>query len=238
MGKSYIYSITKLSNMKSIINGILLLLLASSMQLEAQEGFPKVRLEKGEKKFKSLKKYRLKDFHLTQNIAYMDVVKYGVTKKWKLQEKGKFRYVMKMGTIPPKKNSTKSFIWLSKALLKPNYFWKETHPLVWDHTFTSLRYLKKSNNRFNAVETLHDIKDLLGDIDTVAELHLWLYASEYEPYSYKKIGKLYRVRFRTPESSLGCYYEERFQYYNSNGDRVKNKKIKSFTIKNCSEIMI
>ena len=166
---------------------------------------------------------------------------YGVTKKLKLMKEGEFHYIMKMGSIPANKNSTKSFIWLSKALLKSDYFWKETHPLVEDHTFTSLRYLKKSNNRFNAIETLQEINDLLGNIDTVAELHLWLYASErngYEAYSYKKIGKLYRVRFRTAPSTLGCYYEERFQYYNSHGDRVKNKKIKSFTIKNCSEIMI
>ena len=221
--------------MKNIIKSILLLLMLGSMQAEAQIDYPKIRLEKGEKKFKSLKQYRLKDFHFTKDIAYIDMVKYEVTKKLKLQKEGKFRYIMKMGIIPPKKNSAKSFIWLSKALLKQNYFWKETHPLFEDHTFTSLRYLKKSNNRFNAVETLQDIKDLLGNIDTVAELHLWLYASEYEPYSYKKIGKLYRVRFKT---SSQCYYEERFQYYNSNGDRVENKKIKSFTIKNCGEIMI
>jgi hypothetical protein len=226
--------------MKNIIKGILLLLMLSSMQAEAQIDYPKIKLEKGEKKFKSLKQYRLKDFHLTKDIAYIDMVKYGVSEKMKIEHEGKFRYIMKMGMIPSKKNSTKSFIWLSKALLKQNYFWKETHPLIEDHTFTSLRYLKKSDNRFNAVETLQDIKDLLGNIDTVAELHLWLYASEYEPYSYKKIGKLYRVRFRTPAMALtlGCYYEERFQYYNSNGDRVKNKKIKSFTVKNCSEIMI
>lgn len=225
--------------MQFIVRGVVLLLLLGSMQLEARVGFPKIKLERGEKKFKSLKEYRLKDFHFSKSIAYMDVVKYDVSQKMKLIKVGEYRYVIKMGSIPSAKNSQKSFVWLSKALLKPNYFWKETHPLVEDHTFTSLRFLEEGSTRFKAVEVLQDIKDLLGEIDAVAELHLWLYASENEQaYSYKKIGKLYRVRFRTQPSTLGCFYEERFQYYNSNGDRIKNKKIKSFTIKDCDEIMI
>ena len=211
-----------------------------SMSIEAQDNQPNIKLETGEKKFKALKKYQLKDFKFTKDIVYMDVVSYNVTKKLKLLKEGVFRYRMKIGSIPPDKNSAKSFIWLSKALLNKNYFWKVTHPLIEDYTFTTLRFMVKNDKRFKAVDTLQDIKDLLGNIDTVADLHLWLYVSqrEDEAYSYKKIGKLYRVRFRTPPSTLGCYYMEEFRYYNSNGDRVKNKKIKEFTIKNCSEIMI
>ena len=227
--------------MQAIVKGILLLLLLSGIHLEAKDIFPKIRLEKGEKKFKSLKQYTLKDFHFTKDIAYMDVVKYDVTKKLKLQKEGNFRYVMKMGMLPPKKNSAESFIWLSKALLDKNYFWKVTHPLIEDYTFTTLRFLVKEDNRLKAVDTLQDIKDLLGNLDTVADLHLWLYASEsnsYEAYSYKKTGRLYRVRFRTAPNVLHCYYEEYFRYYNSEGKRVKEMKLKGFTLKNCSEIMI
>ena len=171
----------------------------------------------------------------------MDVVEYDVTKDLKLVKPGKFRYRMKIGTVPQGKNSQKSFIWLSKAILSRAYFLKIQHPLVEDYTFTSLRYMVKNDKRFKAVDTLQDIKDLLGKIDSEADLHLWLYASEnpwVEAYSYKKVGKLYRVRFRTAPGSLGCNYMEEFRYYNSDGERVKNKKIKTFTIKDCGEILI
>lgn len=227
--------------MQLMIKSIILLLLFGSMQVEAREGFPEIKLERGEKRFKPLKAYKMDDFHFAHPLVYMDVAEYDVSKNMKLMNEGKYRYIMKIGQVPSGTNSQKNFILLSNALLKSYYFWKETRPLIGDHIFTTLRFVEQGDNRFKAVELLQDIKELLGKIDTPAELHLWIYASErvgYQPYSYKKSGKLYRVRFRTVPNTLGCVYEEWFYYYNSNGNRVKNRRLKHFTIQNCEEIMI
>ncbi len=227
--------------MHNIIRGIVILLLLVTVQVNAKEGFPTIKLEKGEKRFKPLKSYTMKAFHFARPMVYVDVAQYDVSREMGLKQPGVYRYIMQLGKLPSKKESQKSFIWLSKTLLKPDYFWQETIPLLGEHIFTTLRFVEVGDKRFKAVESLQDIKELLGSIDTPAELHLWLYASErsgYEPYSYKKIDKLYRVRFRTSPNTLGCLYEERFHYYNSRGDRVKNKRLKLFTIPNCEEIAI
>lgn len=128
-------------------------------------------------------------------------------------------------------------MWLVNALLKKEYFWKEMlMPPGSAYGFTMLRFLEAGDKRFKAVSELQDINDMLGSIDTEAELHLWLLAKkEYHPYSYKKEGKLYKVRFSS--RSLDCYYVEYFKYYDKNGKVVKEKKLKEYRIKNCDIIM-
>ena len=196
--------------------------------------FPKPVLQKGEKRFHTMKSYTLDDFHFKWHIRYFDVVTYEADRSLKLKKEGKFETLMHAGKVELNKRRKRELLWLSKAILKKSYFWGMQYPLFEDYRFTSLRFIDESG-RFKAIDTLQDIRDMLGNIDTEAELRLWILASERrygEPYSYKKTGKLYRVRFR---EIFVCSYEERFRYYNKEGDVVKNKKIKEIHKKNCEE---
>jgi len=194
-------------------------------------------LPKGEKHFHELKTYTLKDFNFAWDIHYFEVVTYEVNPTLTLKKENKFKPFMHAGTVKMDSKRKKELLWLSKAILKKSYFWERRYPLLEDYSFTSLRFIDDSG-RFKAIETLQDIREMLGDIDTEAELRLWILASEQPymvPYSYKKTGGLYRVRFQVVSY---CHYEEFFRYYNKKGDVVKNRTIRKIDKKNCEEPVI
>jgi len=223
--------------MKFMIKAMALLMLFGSIHVMAQQ--KSVKLNKGEKKFKAFSHYStMKAYHLSWNIVHFDVVTYGVTKDLKPRKEGVFKTLFKAGPVSMNKTRKRELVWLSKAILKKSYFWKKEIPLFGDYDFYSLRFIEKGDPRFKAIETLQEVKEMLGKIDTEAELLLWITASESwypVPYSYRKEGKLYRVRFLFDQS---CDRYELLRYYNSNGDVVKNRKINQRHIKECSEIMI
>jgi len=203
--------------------------------LVAKEHIPK--LEKGEVRFPSLKSYQMQDFDLAWPVHYFEIETYAVDPQFKLKKDISPDRIMQVGSVKMNQKRQKERIWLSKAILKKSYFWKRQLPLLNDYRFTILRFIDKSGH-FKAIETLKELRQMLGSINTPAELHLWIFASErlyMEPYSFKKTGKLYRVRFRM---SSFCSYEERFRYYNTNGDVIKNKNIRKIVKKNCEEPVI
>lgn len=215
------------------------ILLFSSMHLEAKEN--KVKLEKGEKKFRNIKSYTLRDFNFNWHISYMDIVVFQTNesdgKDFTLPSKVKFYNRIKVGkdvSFPYKKQ-----LWLAKAILKPSYFWKSLMSPSALYSFTSMRFLEKGDKRFKAITELKDIQDMFGDIDTEAELRMWIMATKPYAvgiYSYKKTEKGYRVRFAG--TGLGCYYKEYFNYYDKRGKLLKTKQLKWYRVKNCSPILL
>ncbi len=207
--------------MKSIIV-LFVVVLITSLTLEAK--MAKVKLEKDEKKFQVYYKYALKDFNLTWQVnAFHVIYEYTLPydgKVFKFPEKLKFSRILKVGDIQDTRKNNKDSIWLINAILKKEkYFWKETSGSEKIYKVTSLMFMDESK-RFKAIETLQEIKEMLGPIDTEGELFLWIYATTkkyYNIYSYKKFGDLYRIRFSSDVMP--------FKYYNQNGDIVKTEKI-------------
>ncbi len=207
--------------MKSIIF-LFVVMFVTSLTLEAN--MSKVKLEKNEKRFKVYYKYALKDFNLAWKVnAFQVVYEYTLPydgKVFKFPEKLKFSRILKVGDIQDTRRENKDSIWLINAILKKEeYFWKETSGSEKIYKVTSLMFIDESK-RFKAIETLQEIKEMLGPIDTEGELFLWIYATTkkyYNIYSYKKFGDLYRVRFSNDVMP--------FKYYNQNGDIVKTEKI-------------
>jgi len=204
-----------------------------------------VKLEQSEQKFKQLEAYTLNDYHFAWHIIYMDIMNFyseaSNGKIFKLPSNVVFRTSIKVGEAT-KALSKKNEIWLAKAILKKEYFWKGMMPPSSIYAFTSLRFVEKGDARYKAITELKDINDMLGSIDTMAEWRLWFYATRTDmgetlPYSYKKVGNLHRIRFASV-NSFSCVYHEYFNYYDDYGNFVKTKKLKEYSIKGCSEILI
>ena len=205
---------------------------------------PVPKLSKEEKKFKPLKSYGWKNFRLGWQVSYFDLVSFTTLpsegKQFKLPKgKASFETLFHAGKVTKKLNE-RSMQYLAKAILKPAYFWKFPQPLLNDYTFYSLRFIDAKDGKFKAIETLDEVRHFLGKIDTEAELKLWIMASDHpfrESYSYKKIGKAYRVRFF--DSDLGqCYFHEYFRFYDEKGKVLEEKTIRNVHVKGCVEIMI
>jgi hypothetical protein len=204
-----------------------------------------IKLEQNEKKFKQLESYVLNDYHFAWNIIYMDIMGFyseaSNGKTFTFPSNVVFRTRIKLGKAT-KPLSKKSEIWLAKAILKKEYFWKSIMPPSSIYGFTSLRFMEKGDARYKAITELKDINDMLGPIDTMAEWRLWFYATRTDMgmtqlYSYKKVGKLHRIRFASV-NSFTCVYHEYFNYYDDYGECVKTKKLKEYSVKGCSEILI
>lgn len=205
---------------------------------------PVPKLSKGEKKFKNIKSYRGNDFHMGWKASYFDVVSFNTLpsdgKSFRLpKNKARFIEVFHIGNAGGKlvEYSTQ---YLAKAILKPTYFWKFPQPLLNDYTFYTLRFVDTKDGKLKAMETLDDVKQFLGNIDTEAEMLLWIMASDHPmraSYSYMKTDKGYRVRFL--DSDMGeCYFHEYFRYYDENGKVVKEKTLREVQVKGCVKIMI
>ncbi len=224
----------KLKKIVFLGTGIILFL---GFLLEAKEA----RLDKGEKRFRQIKSYTLKDFHFNWPVTYLDIVNFQTEasdgKHFSLPKKVTFFTRLKVGKA--EKFTYKKQLWLAKAILKPDYFWKQPmHPYS-AYGVTSMRFLEKEDRRFKAITELQDIKDMFGTIDTEAELRLWIMAADQYAigtYSYQKIAQGYRVRFRA--SGLDCSYREYFNYYDSQGKLFKIQKLQSYRIKDCAEILL
>jgi len=205
---------------------------------------PVPKLSKGEKKFKPWSSYGWKSFHLGWQVSYFDLVSFSTLpydgKELELPDgKAYFLTLFQAGKLKKKLNE-RSMQYLAKAILKTEYFWKYLQPLINDYTFYSLRFIDAKDGKFKAIETLDEVRHFLGEIDTEAELKLWIMASDHPlraSYSYKKIGKAYRVRFF--DSDLGqCYFHEYFRFYDENGKILSEKTIREVDVKGCIEVVI
>ncbi len=218
-----------------ILKIALLILMIVSVGSEAKEKQHYPVLEKGEKVFKKSQEYRLKDFNFVRKIKYFDIITYALdedaTGKPKVWSNNFGTVIYQADPSLYAKFSKKQkdgLTWLKEAIIRDGYFWQYTiseNPTIPDiTTYISLRFIDE-DSRLKAIETRQDIKDILGDIDTPAELSLWLYTSNTSLnmksiYSYKKIDDLYRVRFYE-DWYWKCLTLEHFVYYNSKGVEVK-----------------
>lgn len=206
--------------------------MVTSMLL-AGSGIP----EQGEERFRGFKHYKLKDFNPAWDISYFEIVTFTSDpsdgKSFRLAAEPGYRTIFKAGSVKMDSRRQKELDWLTRAVMTADYFWKAPWPPVFIYDFTSLRFIDGSG-RLKAIETLTDIRDMLGTIDTEAELYLWIYAHKpaRPAYSYKKEGGLYRVRFKGIDI-FTCLYDEYFIYYDTRGKAVRTQKLRSYRDRSC-----
>ena len=199
----------------------------------------KVKLDRGEKMFHQIPAYTIKDFHFAWDIGYLEFFVFDAEssdgKKFKIDPKTTtLRSMMRVGKLKETNKTEKDHKWLMHAILKQDYFWKTMLlPPGAVYGFSTLHFTK-GDNSLKAIETKEEILQMLGKIDTEAEVRLWLSVLDLPaPYSYKKTKEGYRVRF-ADNNPFSCYYEEYFIYINAkNGARSKEKWLKNVSIKNC-----
>jgi len=199
--------------------------------------YSKNNFNKGETSFKPYLEYKIQEFNFSTEIKYFEVIIYRALldsnrQKFDIPLKSFSNFIFKAGKIKKSEKIKKNLLWLSKVVLKKDYFWKKrVNKDSLYYMTTSLRFLDKKN-RLNAIQNQEDIKELLGEIDTEAELALWLYIIEDEQdiISYKKLNNLYRVRYKKQDKDrcLNIYY---FKFYNTKGEKVKYQEIKKIPYK-------
>lgn len=219
---------------------LILLLYVCTVTLVAQKEYIPI-LEKDETKFRESMEYRLDDFNFTWDVVYFELLGYDVEidkdDTYRLAEEVKFYSFFQSSIKPFSTIEQKQRRWLAGAVMKPSYFWQVEVPPFPIYSF-KIFIFKGQKGNLKAIETLDEIRQILGEIDTEAELHLWLHtdAIAYQrPFSYKKTGDLYRVRF-VDFFSPTCHYHEYFNYYDRNGNLKKTEVIKSFHDKTCTPV--
>lgn len=222
-----------------IIFAIAIFLNAQTIEMNYK---PIPKLSKDEKRFKDFTLYKWKDFHLGWKVKYFDVVSFSTKafsdgKHFKLHKDMNLTEVFHIGK--KRKIFDKTFAKsLAKVIMKPDYFWKQGVPLIFCYNFYSLRFIDANDGILKAIETLDEVRQFLGKIDTEAEFNLWIMASEKykKAYSYKKIDKTYRVRFFNSDDGE-CYFNEYFYFYDENGKVIKKQNIREVHIKRCIEAL-
>jgi len=203
-------------------------------------------LFKGEHRFKALESYTIQDFHFAKPVVYMDVVTFSAKgdidgNAFQLPKHYIFQTLLKVGTLPFSKSRKKrDFDYLACAILTKEYFWKRAIPLLWDYSFTTLRFMEQNDQRLKAITEPQDIVDLFGEIDTPAELHVWLRAVyHYDALSFlvgwKKVKGFYRIHFRGLNHF--CIYDEHFDYFDRYGKKIKTTTLKHYRKKGCVEAL-
>ena len=198
------------------------------------------------KKFKPLKECTLSDYNFDWDIRYFEIVSFSSKpsdgKHFELNNKAGFLSIAKYGIeVPPKKRDI-ALNYISKALMKSDYFWKVPMPPIFFYNFYTILFLKKADPHFQAVSELKDVKDMLGDIDTPQELYLWLYIRD-DIYSfrdiegYKKTKNGYRVYYKGI-NPFTCIYKEYYKEYDKNGYLLHSDTLKEYREKDCAEAII
>lgn len=225
--------------MKYTITLFLIYFFILSVNLHAQS--PDIKLDKGENKFRDSMEYGHKDFHFAWDISYFELLWYYVEmdKKhtYRLPEKVVLHTIFQSRLRQFSLLEQKQREWLAGAVLKPSYFWQAEQPPYPLYSFNILIFKEKKGN-FKAIESRKEIREMLGEIDTEAELLLWLHSSStnfQRPFSYKKIDDLYRVRYAVLFSPT-CEFHEYFKYYDTKGTLKKTEEIRRFHDKTCMPV--
>ncbi len=218
---------------------LLIVMLFSSLLFGAENS---VTVENGEKQFKPLESYTMSDFRFAKPIVYMDIAWFTTKpfsdgKHFELHKNYTFHTILKVGKLTiSEKMKRYSFDYLAHAILNKEYFWKKATPLLWDYTFTTLRFIEQGDPRLKAITEPQDIIDLFGKIDTPAELHIWLkvmYQNLEFLRGWKKVDNLYRIHFKGLNNF--CIYDEHFDYFDKYGKKVKTETIQKYHKKDCDE---
>jgi len=219
--------------MKFIISLIIFSIYLFSFEIK----FP--TLSTNELKFKELSSYSMQDFKLNRSITYLEVISFETEpytgNDFKLKEPFTYKTLLSIG-VPTNSNlAEKSRKFLANIIIKENYFWKwQEYPKL-NYRFNIVNFYEKRDNRMKAYENQEEIREALRRIDTEAELLLWAKLTSspnLKPYSYLKMGKLYRVRFFNV-SKDGCHIKELFKFYKNDGSITGDKLIRDEAIKNC-----
>jgi hypothetical protein len=212
---------------------IFFILIVSSIY--AKDFTPK--LSKGEYKFKDTLAYRLKDFNFNWSISYVRVVSYVKF----FGEKKELRYkdlhtVFSSDKRVLSKKDKRDILYLAKLMNSRESYDIKGRYGAWGYRRYVVIFINNDGKMF-ALESKRELKDMLGGINTSAELLMWLRLnySEY-PYSFRYKKGVWRVRYSGWD--LGrCYYGEYFKYYNSKGAFIRKKEIRHYRKKGCIEIM-
>ncbi len=203
-------------------------------------------LAKDEHRFKPFNSYTLHDFHFAKPVVYMDIAIFGAKgdvegNTFQLPEKYSFQTLLQVGKLPLSQwRKKRDFDYLAHVILKKEYFWKRAIPLLWEYTFTTLRFMEQGDSRLKAITQPKDILDLLGEIDTPAELYVWMHAVySYDALSFligwKKLKGLYRIHFKGLNNF--CIYDEHFDYFDKYGKKIKSTTLKHYRKKGCVEAL-
>ena len=195
------------------------------------KGYPK--LDRGEIKFKSSipYKYRLKDFNFKWNITFFTVVTF--------VNRGKEIYYKDISTLYKSDNRVYSKKEKKDIAYLANIFRKtKEYPFKNYNNYQVIIFIDNKGKMY-AIENFKELKDMLGKIDTLAELKLWinLKYKHYNEYSAKLIKNIWRVRFTNFDMSE-CSYLELFRYYNKDGKYLKKQKEFYYKEKNCPKPII
>ncbi len=200
-------------------------------------------LEADEQRFSKSMEYTLADYHFAWDMRYFELVWFYATKdkqdKFALEEEPRLYLIFQSDSKKYTPQEQKDRLYLANTLLNDDYFLKDPQPPFPVFRFSVLNFIDASG-RFKAIENRKELLEMLGDIDTSAELLLWIYVDQRgssTPYSFKKIGDLYRVRFLN-FYSYSCDYHEFFKFYDTQGNEIKTQEIKKVHDDKCIPVMI
>ena len=177
----------RIKNEKKLIT-VIICSVAAVMFSSCQEPM----LDSGEIKFKKLDTYRFDDFKLTKKIRYFEIIKNGPASvaiaRYGTKKDNSISSSIDRKTI--EKNTSKiSHMTLMQRLHGPAY--SMMIPPIY-----TVRYIDAAGHEGIIVKP-EKLRSFLGEIDTPAELQLWLSLTGVQPpgYSYKKEKGMYRVRW-------------------------------------------
>ena len=189
-------------------------------------------LDSGETKLKKLSEYHLNDFHFSKNVRYLEIIQHGRTPI------AVARYGTNGNILKPVKIET----FTSKKRVKyDSSYWKQVSKKLRGASygmmvapFYSVRYVNADGEEF-MLSNISELKSLLGEIDTPAELQMWLFLSaKVRGYSYEKSNSFYNVKWyyhRINDTGMCTHYSHKGRV-NFQGKIVKTWDSKS---KLCSE---
>ena len=194
-------------------------------------------LSKNEKLFKKSTLYKLKDFNLNLDISFLSVVSFITISREKKELKYKeLQTIFKSDNRVYSQKNKSDILYLANLMKK-----RKNYPLKvaygpWGDRYFIIIFIDQKGKMF-ALEDLKELKDMLGDIDTPAEILLWIRVKNYGfPYSYLFTNNLWRLRFKGWD--LGrCNYSEYFKFYNKKGHFIQEKLLRKYHKKGCVEVV-
>jgi hypothetical protein len=199
----------------------------------------KPHLSKGEVKFPKTLKTKVSNLNLHwKNINYLELVTFKKPFDKNQVEYKMIKSIFKSNTKLYSASDKRKILYLCNLLSKRKNYNLRVSGFGFEQ-FWVVIFLNKRGRMF-AIESKKELKEMLGRIDNSSKLFLWLNAigESDGAYSFKKIERLWRVRFSFRDLN-GCRYYEGFKYYNQNGDLIKSKTLKSIKLKKrCEEILM
>ena len=142
-------------------------------------------LERSEVKFKKLNEYHLDDFKLNREIRYFEIIRNGPTSA----------VVARYGTSSPDNHAAKKYPLKRSSLTLMQRLHGAAYGMMMPPFYT-VRYIETNGHEGMILEP-KELKSFLGEIDTPAELQVWLSLTGTQPaYSYQKEKNgMYKVRW-------------------------------------------